>query len=313
MKRKTIFEFCMTGVLVLIFLVTLSQFNQKEPMPKVLSDQTPAPTGSILFVSNHTGNQDIYLMDLATLKAINLTNNPSDDMNPQVTTDGRLMAFYSNRDGDNEIYLMNLSDYSVTQLTNNKAGDYDPSFSPDGSLIVFKSNRDDGYGDVFIVNPGGEEKNLTSARAQTEEWDPVFSPDSTKIFFVSRMGTDHTTDEIFSMNIDGTEMTQLTNNEVPDWYPAISSKNGKLAFISNDDNASSDTIFLSDLSLINKQGVKNITGASDDPSWDANGDKIIFVNDQDGDYDLYQMSANGSNIQKIADTSSEELSPIYLP
>src|SRR5260221_2335570 len=79
----------------------------------------PEPlTGTILFVSNKTGNWDIYEMDLATKETVDITNNAADDMNPQVSPDGKTVVFYSNRKSTtapqigqptNQIYTLNLT------------------------------------------------------------------------------------------------------------------------------------------------------------------------------------------------------------
>ena len=46
---------------------------------------------------------------------------------------------------------------------------------------------------------------------------PFWSPDGTKIAFISTLDGDN---EIFVMNIDGTEQTKLTNNIYSDYFPS---------------------------------------------------------------------------------------------
>ncbi len=66
-----------------------------------------SPDGKrIAFVSNRTGNYEIYLMnaDGSTIK--NLTNNAAQDTSPTWSPDGKKIAFVSTRDGGSDIYVM---------------------------------------------------------------------------------------------------------------------------------------------------------------------------------------------------------------
>lgn len=272
-------------------------------------------SGRILYVSDKTGNREIYFMDLATRQTINLTNSPKDDMNPQVSPDGRYMVFYSNRNGDNDIFKLDLQTSELTQLTTNSNDDYDPAFSPDGKQIVFKSTRSDKLGDIFIMNADGTKStNLTRARKLTEEWDPVFSLDGSKIIFTVRKDDDHKTDELYVMDKDGSNVTPMTENKVADWYPVISPQDGAMLYISTADKNTKEDIFRNNLDGVSPaKRLTTLPGNDADPSWDFTGNHIIFINDQDGDYDLYIMNGDGSDVQKVTDTKSEELSPIFLP
>lgn len=284
----------------------------------------PEPlTGTILFVSNKTGNWDIYEMDLATKEMVDLTNNAADDMNPQVSPDGKTVVFYSNRTSTtspqqgqptNQIYTLDLQTRTLKQLTNDNSGNYDPTFSPDGSSIIFKSTRDDGFGDIFTMKSDGtEQTNLTKERKMTEEWDPVFSPNGGTIYFVSRLSGTHSTDELFRMNADGTNVVQLTSNSFPDWYPAVNPKSGILVFISKLSAATSDDLFVSDGDGNNRNDITNLTGNDNDPAWNLDGTKIIFINDHDGNYNLFIMNSDGSGLQRVADIPGNELSPVFVP
>ena len=279
---------------------------------------TPTPTlpplkGTILFVSNKNGNYDIYKMNLATLETIPLTSDSSDEMNPQLSPDNSHIVYYSNRDGDNEIYTIDLATNTLTQLTKNTAGDYDPSYSPDGKQIVFKSNRDDGYGDIFIMNANGTgQKNLTPNRKSSEEWIPVFTKDGARIIFVSRSGRDHKSDELYSMNKNGSDIIQITNNNVADWYPSRYGDN-QLLFISQDTPNDDDDIYISNLDGSGRIKLTSKPGDNSDPSFSNELKAIVYINNSDGDYDLYYMNPDGSGVRKIIDTPYTELSPIFLP
>jgi Tol biopolymer transport system component len=108
-----------------------------------------------------------------------------------------------------------------------------PEFSPDGTRLAFTGNRD-GDLDIYVLNaepegPANVAVNLTDAlRTSTgaipnDRW-PAWSPDGGKIAFWSGTGLGLSDGEIFTISIDGTNPTNLTNTPfadiMPDWGPA---------------------------------------------------------------------------------------------
>ncbi len=331
MKFKTIFQLMnlgfMMATLIIIVGGTIRYISTKADSgtgtSSVLNATTShiANSGQILFVSDRNGNYEIYKMDLATRIPENLTNNPGSDMNPQISPDGKFIVFYSDRvttpteeNHNNEIYIMDLKTKEVKRLTDNNAGDYDPSYSPDGNTILFKSNRDDGYGDIFRMNTDGSDQiNLTKERSETEEWDPTFTPDGEKIVFVSRLTQKHDDDELFRMNVDGTEVIQLTKDSVPDWYPSINPKTKNIVFTAKSTSIVADDLYETDETGTKRERLTTLVGNDDDASVSADGKTLVFINDYDGDYDLYIMDRATKSVERIENTPSVELSPVFIP
>src|SRR5688572_9277223 len=102
-----------------------------------------AVEGTIAFVSNRDGNNEIYVMNGDGSALTNLTNNPADDggedYGPVWSPDGTRILFSSSRDGNPEIYVMNADGSDQTNLTNSPADDGEMDWSPDGTQIVFDS------------------------------------------------------------------------------------------------------------------------------------------------------------------------------
>lgn len=295
--------------------VSTVQINQAtHPQPVSAAAEQNTLKGSILFTSNRTGSWNIFQMDLVTRVVKNLTNSLADNMNPQIAPDGKSMVFYSNRDGNNQIYSMNLETGAVARLTSNKANEYDPSFSPDGKKVVFKSNKDDGHGDIWIMNADGTgRKNLTPSLKLTEEWDPVFSPDGSRIYFTS--GLEHFSEVlmIYAATGDRGGVYGLTHNTVPDWYPSVNPVTGEILEISRAEGAGDDAIFVVSPDGRARKQISTLPGDSDDPAWSLDGKQIVFINHQAGNYNLYSMNADGSQVTLLDESTSSELSPIFLP
>ncbi|RJR28291.1 hypothetical protein C4564_05695 [Candidatus Microgenomates bacterium] len=313
MNKKIFFTIQILNTLI-AFSVAWHIGHQVSRSEVVAVEKNVPEEKHLVFVSNRTGNYDIYKMDLDTKQTVNLTNSPGDDMNPQVSPDGKHIIYYSNKDGaDNEIYKVNLDSLETQRLTNNISEDYDPTFSPDGSMIAFKSDRDDGLGDIFIMNTDGTKQiNLTISKIETEEWDPVFTNDGQNIIYVSRLGNSHFNDELYSMGLNGDHVKRLTNNSVADWFPNINPVNGSILYTSSDTPDTKDDIFILDPEQNTSSKIVSLPGDDNDQSWSANGERIAFINNQDGDYDIYVYNTLTQNMKLIENTPADELSPVFV-
>jgi TolB protein len=85
----------------------------------------PGANGKIAFVSERTGDDEIWAMSPHGANQVNLTANPSFDAFPTWRADGRKIAFASNRvtatnpTGDLEIFVMNADGSDPREITFN--------------------------------------------------------------------------------------------------------------------------------------------------------------------------------------------------
>jgi TolB protein len=81
----------------------------------------------IAFVSNHTGNDEIWLMRADGSEPRQLTwNNWEWDKHPTWSPDSRQLAFFSNRTGKRQIWAMGSDGSGQRNLSNNNYDDWDP-------------------------------------------------------------------------------------------------------------------------------------------------------------------------------------------
>jgi Tol biopolymer transport system component len=135
-----------------------------------------SPDGTrLLFVSNETGDYEVYVVDLDGGEPTNLTNDPAIDDRAAWSPDGTRIAFRSERSGNSEIHVMDADGGCVMQLTDNPASDQHPKWLPDGSGILFQSTRDQEESDILVMRADGEMVTPViahAARDRSGSWDP---------------------------------------------------------------------------------------------------------------------------------------------
>ncbi|MEO6334890.1 MAG: winged helix-turn-helix domain-containing protein [Pyrinomonadaceae bacterium] len=196
------------------------------------------PDGSRIIFHNRVGSS----MEICAVKTdgtdlVNLTNDPSKDVDPAVSPDGTKIVFASNRGGNYgifDLYVMNADGGDQRQIYSNRDGmSVSPTWSADGKEIAFANDREGGRIGNFeiykIMPETGTETRLTFLSRY--DGTPSFSPDGRRIAFSSNSDGNS---EIYMMNADGSGRLRITRDLADDvsprWSPA-----GRLIFISNRD------------------------------------------------------------------------------
>jgi Tol biopolymer transport system component len=284
----------------------------------------PGETGRIVFMSNRTGNFDIYTVKQNGQAVVQLTTHPAADQFPSWSADGMKIAFTSLRDGNGEIYVMNADGSSQERVTDNSFYDEGPVFSPDGTKIAFASTRDapiacpstfrnaacTPYTEVYVMNADGSNVTRLTNNSSLDLF-PMFSPDGTKIAFTS--GRDGNT-EIYVMNTDGSEQTRITDRPGGDSQPSWSPDGGRIAWRSSP----VATPEIGDIWVMNANGTE-ATQLTDDPAddlrptWSPSGTKIAFRSLRIPNGDIYRMKADGSKEQPITLDPAQDAYPDWQP
>ena len=121
---------------------------------------------------------------------LRLTRGRSEDRDPSLSPDGRMIAFSSTRDGNRELYVMNADGTGQRRLTHSDGLDGSPAWSPDGSTIAFVSEHD-GTKDLFRIRPDGQGLERLTTGAQATRDQPRWSPDGTRIAVQMARGTNY--------------------------------------------------------------------------------------------------------------------------
>lgn len=184
--------------------------------------------------------------------------------------------------------------------------------SPDGKKVVASNVN---FEKIFIINIDGTNKvDLLDVGSNGDVAGPSWSPDGKQIAY-SQGTTEgvNTYFEIYVMNVDGSDQTQLTNttkknqvtNTGPVWTP-----DGRIAF--EESNFEGQRKYY----IMNSDG-KNVSEISED-TYDSyviewSPDKMAYVREVDGPFDIALFNADATVSVRLLDDKISDFTPTWCP
>jgi len=209
----------------------------------------PAPRADGKYVWPIYEDYNIFVSDLKGNIIDTLTNRAGYDAEATVSPNGDKIVFTSDRSGDLELYTMDIDGSNVKQVTFGLGYDGGAFFSPDGSKLVFRSSRP----------------------KTTEEIEEYRSLLAEGLVMPTNM-------EIYVCNVDGSNLTQVTDLGKANWAPYFHPSGDKIVFSSNHH---SNIGYQFNIFMINLDG-SGLTQITHDKTFDAfpmfsfDGKKLIF-------------------------------------
>lgn len=205
---------------------------------------------------------DIFVADLDGKVVKQLTNTPGYDAEATVSPKGDKIVFTSMRSGDPELYTMNIDGSDVKQITTGLGYDGGAFFSPDGKKLVFRSSR---------PRTGVDIKEYQDLLEQG-------------LVMPTEM-------EIYTCNVDGSDLKQITHLGKANWAPFFTHDCKKIIFSSNHKSTKGYDF---QLYMVNADGTGEAEQITTEsifnafPMFSPNGKKLIFSsnrNDKPGSHD----------------------------
>jgi Tol biopolymer transport system component len=108
----------------------------------VFSSQV-SPDGRFVAVTNRGGQEDLFVVEIATGEIRQLTNDPERDRGATWSPDGGKIYFYSQRDDNRyEIWSINADGSALTRVTHTSGRSvWYPTLSPDGKTLAFYNDE----------------------------------------------------------------------------------------------------------------------------------------------------------------------------
>lgn len=195
---------------------------------------------------------EIYTADLKGDIVQKLTDREGYDAEATVSPKGDKIVFTSTRTGDLELFTMDIDGSNVKQITTELGYDGGAFFSPNGEKLIFRSSR-----------PKTDE--------EVKEYKDLLAKDLVQ----------PTNMELYVCNIDGSELTKITELGNANWAPFFHPSGEKIIFSSNHESAKEGGRPQFNLFMINLDGSgkEQITydGVFDAfPMFSPDGKKLVF-------------------------------------
>jgi tricorn protease len=242
--------------------------------------------------------QDLYIFDLKSHHAEQITDHPRSDRDPMWIDDK--IYFASDRDGKLNLYAYDTSTKETRQITKRDTWDVRWPSADHLGQIVYELNGELNVLDtksgsseavsIFVPNDGvAMRPSRVSASRLVEHWG--LSPKGKRAVFSAR-------GDIFSAPIEKGPTRNLTkSSDAHDKWPSWSPDGKKIAFISDKDGEE-------EIYLVNQDGSGEIEQLTDggigmrySPRWSPDGKRIAF-SDKNGK--LYMLTVEGKKLDVVA-------------
>jgi TolB protein len=264
----------------------------------------------------------VVLTTGAARNVTRMTQTPQNEINPAISPDGKSVAFQVTKDKQNDIWTMDsATGRNVIQVTSHPSQDMQPAWMPDSKTLVFASDRLGGFSLWRQLASGGGGTTMITRGSDMNDFAPSVSPAvSRKIVFTSK-GTakevfvvtgskqysvfEKNLPYIWTVNVDGTELTQFVEGAYPVWSPT-----GSHVTFSSDISGNWDIWLVG----ADGSGLTQLTADAKNqfaPSFSLDGKWIVYSSNVTGNYDIWLMKSDGSSQTQLTTDKSEDVTPAW--
>lgn len=260
----------------------------------------------LAYLTNRTGNFDIFLSDQNGTLHQALTDNPGWDWSPKWNKSKQGIIYNSN-DSLEQFSIKLMSRLGKPQPLNT-FGLSEFILSPNGKEVVY-TQKDSNFQYIFHLDIStGEKYPLINVPAYNGR--PKWSPNGKMISFISdRDGNS----EFYIYDFRTQETTRLTQSPTREKYTSWGTNSKAILFTSEEEGGKKNDIFLIDLK---RKVITQITKDAflyEEICWSPDQKTIAFHGQLDGQHHIFTLSIDGTNRQQITQVQAYHGEPEWIP
>ena len=270
-----------------------------------LTGQRGVFDSNIAFVSNGSGNKEIYLCDFDGINVVQFTRHDSISMFPAWSSDGKWIAYTAYVNNKPDILIRSKSGKEKAVISE-KGINIAPAWVP-GQFTLAATLSFSGNQEIYLLTGTGKIiKKITNSWAS--DLSPSWSPDGKKMAFVSnRTGAP----QIYIQDVGSGREERLTfegnYNTQPSWSPT----GDRIAYSSM--TGGQNNIFVIDLKRRESVQLTQDAGNNESPSWSPDGSLIVFSSTREDSSRIHVMTAFGTDQRRLLSLTGEQSSPSWSP
>jgi Tol biopolymer transport system component len=235
------------------------------------------------------------LVDIKIGRTQQITHAPGLEIDSAISPDGKMIAYAAGSEGQMHLYIRQIAGGRTIALTESFPGHHRwPQWSPDGTRIAFQSG-----GAIYVIPAlGGIPKRLVEPSPEESTRTPSWSPDGKQIAYVHGRN-------IYVHSVDEGKPRKIAEAYEPyslSWSPDGS----KIAYVSGNPSFLFGRPFIGNIApcsiwvvSIEKGAPIQLTDSryvNVNPVWTPDGRNILFVTNQGGGRDVYQLPLKASAV-----------------
>jgi Tol biopolymer transport system component len=260
----------------------------------------------IVFVSNKSGNEDVWSMNLDGSELTQLTDDPGRDQYPAISPDGKKIAYSADIGGTWQIVVMNWDGSNKQQITSGSNRHGFPAWSFDGKYIFIEIYMDENW-EIFVMDSDGKNLKRLTNNPGVEDWHPCAHPYEYKVIYESGR-TD--SEEIWEIDINGKNERRISKPGMRYRVPKVTPDGKKILFMGYDENDRPQA-FLMDYNGENVVQLTSLDASAGLPSISPDN-KLITFSSAGGAAEIFIMNADGSSQTQLTNFAGDDWGAVFM-